>query len=180
MQRLIKATFVLVVFFACRGGRFADGVQADLIDAARGGDVRALQGALARGASPNAIDDGPNGWTPLLHAIHKGQAGSVTALLDAGADPNRSSREGTTPLTMAAGYGYAPIVREPLHRGADPSLANARGETARDLALTGVTDIDRFTYFSCQDETAALLANVKAQKSALRWAKMKRCATGSS
>jgi hypothetical protein len=176
MRRLIKTAFVLFVFFACRGGRFAEGVQADLIDAARGGDVRALQGALARGAKLNATDDGLNGWTPLLHAIHKGQAGSVTALLEAGADPNRPGRDGSTPLTMAAGYGYAPIVRELLRRGAEASLANGRGETARDLALTGVTDIDRFTWFTCQDETAALLRHVKAEPSAVRWAKIKGCA----
>src|ERR1051325_1467442 len=176
MRRLIKTAFVLIVFFACRGGRFADGVQADLIDAARIGDVRAVRGAIARGASPNALDYGLNGWTPLLHAIHKGQASSVTALLEAGADPNRPGADGATPLTMAAGYGDAPIVRQLLKRGADPELANGRGETARELAPTGGTDVDRFTYFSCQDETASLLARVKAKSSAVRWAKIKGCA----
>ncbi|HKO58753.1 MAG TPA: ankyrin repeat domain-containing protein [Thermoanaerobaculia bacterium] len=180
MRRIIHVAVFLVIFYACRGGRLADGMQADLIDAARAGDVPALRSALSLGADPNATDEGLNGWTPLLHAIHKGQAGSVTVLLDAGADPNHPGRDGATPLTMAAGYGYAPIVRELLRRGADPRLANGKGETARDLALTGVTDVDRFTWFSCQDETAALLANVEAQEASLRWAKMKRCGAVSS
>jgi ankyrin repeat protein len=175
MRRLLHLLVFYAIFFACRGGRIAEGVQADLIQAARAGNVPAVRSAIARGADVNAPDQGINGWTPLMHAIHKGQPAAAKALVEAGADPNRSARNGGTPLLMASGYGYAPIVRELLRHGADPRIPNAKGETARDLALTGVTDIDRFTWFSCQNETAALLAGTPAQQSSLRWAKMKRC-----
>src|ERR1043165_9625531 len=91
------------------------------IGAVRSGNVAEVRQKLAQGADPNA-PDGVNDWTPLLHAIHKNQLGSVEALLDGHADPNRAVN-GLTPLMMAAGYGYTPIVRLLLARGADPNRA---------------------------------------------------------
>lgn len=166
---------VLFFIFACQPGRFASGVQQDLIDAARDGDVAAIRAAIAKGADPNKLDEANSGWTPLLHAIHRNQPASVAALIDAGADPNRPGQGGETPLMMAAGYGYAPTVQLLLARGADRHYANRKGETALDFALTGVADIDRFTYFDCQDKTAALLAGAKARPASISWAKAKGC-----
>ena len=60
---------------------------------------------------------------------------------------------------MAAGYGYTDIVKILLAHNADPRLAARDGITAVDLARSGVSDIDRFTVFDCQNDTVkALLA----------------------
>jgi hypothetical protein len=130
-----------------------------LIAAARAGNVSMIRLLKSRGADPNLRDAAVNSWTPLFHAVHKDQPGSIKALLDAGANPNGADANGTTPLMMAAGYGYTGIVKLLLARGANPRLAMHDGVTAIDLARSGVPDIDRFTVFSCQDDTVrALLA----------------------
>src|SRR5689334_9352436 len=55
--------------------------------AARTGATDAINVLIDAGADVNRRDD-RNGWTPLLHAVHKQQAGAVRALLERGADPN--------------------------------------------------------------------------------------------
>lgn len=128
-----------------------------LAGAARRGDVAGVGNLIRRGASTEE-GSGVNNWTPLLHAIHKNQARAAFALIDAGADPNYTRSE-TTALMMAAGYGQEEIVRGLLKRGADPLRLNTKGETALDLALSGVTDIDALTAGRCQTGTVrALLA----------------------
>lgn len=143
-----------------------------LADAARAGDIAAIRDLTAHGADPNEAV-GQNNWTPLEHAIHKAQLKSVEVLLDAGADPNRADAGGTTPLMMAAGYGYTDIVQLLLRRGAKPSAK------ALDMALTGVSDIDRFTLFQCQDQTVNALRaadpSMSVSPRALMWARAKRC-----
>jgi len=127
-----------------------------LIDAARDGDTTTIRALVAHGASPNETG-GVNGWTPLEHAVHKNQLQSIETLLDAGADPNIADRNGTTPLIMAAGYGNTPLVEVLLRRGANPHLTNREGQNALDAALSGTSDIDRFTLFDCQSSTVATL-----------------------
>ncbi len=127
-----------------------------IIAAARSGQPDAIRLLAARGADPNRRG-GVNGWTPLLHAIHKNRKVSVIALLGAGADVNRRGSGGATPLTMAAGYGYADIVEVLLEYGADPHLADAHGNNALTHAINGVGDIDRFTLGACQPETVRVL-----------------------
>lgn len=149
------------------------------INAVRNGDVPAVRAMLARGADPNS-GEGINDWTPLLHAVHKNQLGSVEALLDGHADPNRAVNGGT-PLMWAAGYGYTPIVRLLLARGADPRLRDLDGETAVDYAVAGMIDIDRFTFFSCQDDTVRALIAANAPRTVTqrsrRWGKLKGCSS---
>ena|SRR5947209_5625682 len=147
------------------------------IGAVRSGNVAEVRQLLAQGADPNA-PEGVNHWTPLMHAVHKNQLGSVAALLDGHADPNRAVNGGT-PLMMAAGYGYTPIVRLLLARGADPRIRDLDGETAVDWAIVGMTDLDRFTFFSCRDDTVRALLSANAPRtiarSTRRWGWIKRC-----
>ena len=92
-----------------------------LSDAAREGNVAQMRTLLGQGADPDEFS-GSNGWTPLMHAIHKNQIASVTVLLDAHANPNLPTLSGQTPLMMAAGYGQVATVRLLLKRGADPRI----------------------------------------------------------
>src|SRR6058998_2152044 len=88
-----------------------------------------------------------------MHAIHKGQKGSVQALVAAGADVNAKSGKGITALIMAAGYGYGDIVQLLLDKGADPYAETSDGDNALAAAVGGVPDIDKFTVGKCQTET---------------------------
>ena len=60
------------------------------------------------------------------------QAGGVTALLRAGADPNREDSGGETPLHAAVGpnLGKPSVVQALLQGGADPGRTNGTGLTA--------------------------------------------------
>jgi ankyrin repeat protein len=89
-----------------------------LHQAARSGDLRAVTDLLGAGTDPEALDQGPNGWTPLLHAIHKDQLQTVRLLLARGADPNRLAANGTSALNLAASQGELEIVRTLLAAGA--------------------------------------------------------------
>ena len=154
--RFLLAAAALLAFVACRPPSAWD--MPPIIGAARGGDTTRLEQLLAAGADPN-VQAGVNHWTPLLHAIHKNQVGSVRVLLDHGARIDAPGGGGVTPLIMAAGYGYTPIVRMLLDAGADPRLSDHHGTDALSAAVAGVPDIDRFTVGHCQTETVrALLA----------------------
>jgi ankyrin repeat protein len=170
MRKLLAAALLLA---ACSAGQHG---MTPLASAAREGNAKAIAELCARGADPDAPSGG-NDWTPLLHAVHTDQPGSVRALLDAGANPDAAPPNGITPLMMAAGYGRRPIVDQLLRHGAHTGIRDPSGAVALDYALTGMTDIDAFTYFQCQNDTARALAPVSPhpQKSSLRWARIKGC-----
>jgi hypothetical protein len=150
-----------------------------LIEAARAGDTAGIARLAGAGSDLNA-PGGVNNWTPLMHAIHKHQANSVKALLEAGADVNRISGR-TTALILAAGYGDAEIVGILLEHGADARLALPDGRTALSAAVEGSNDMDQYTAGSCQTETVqALLRHdprlrVPAESAAARTASKAGC-----
>src|SRR5256885_1746096 len=148
------ALIAFLLMVACGTGSRDN--EPSLIAAVRGGDAAAVTRMVKAGADPN-MRAGVNGWPALMHAVHKHQLATAAALLDAGADPNRGYPHNYTPLMMAAGYGHTDMVKLLLARGANPRAADDRGATALDYARDGTNDIDRFTLFSCQDETARLL-----------------------
>lgn len=132
----------IAVFIACAALTPACGPDPTstppLIVVSRSGDAGAIKALIAAGA-PVDERDRRNGWTPLVHAIHKNRAEAVRVLLDAGADPNTRHGGGSTPLMFAAAYGNVAIVRDLLDHGADPrarrpdgldALANAVGSGA--------------------------------------------------
>ena len=141
-------------------------IQSALIAAARFGNHAAIPFLASAGADLN-LPAGVNGWPPLMHAIHKNQAGSAEALIKTGANVNHTQSDGETALMMAAGYGYLDIVRILLRNGADSAMKNAAGNTALDFAVTGVTDVDRFTYGRCQADTVKILLEKIAGNSAV-------------
>ncbi|GEM_PF-433998 len=147
----LAAIFSVSILIGC-------GIQPDnpLIGAARSGDTQTIVKLLGAGADANRRW-GVNGWTPLMHAIHKNQKASVEALLAGGADVNVRGNGGITALMMAAGYGYADIVQLLLDKAADPYAETPDGDNALVMAVGGVPDIDKFTVGKCQAQTVAAL-----------------------
>jgi len=139
-MRTLAALAALFVFYGC-----TTVPPCPLAGCARRGDLDGIRRLAQAGANLNE-PSGVNSWTPLHHAIHKNQPGSVRLLLELGAAVNARSPHGVTPLMMAAGYGYDGIVRILLDHHADPVLKDEHGATALDHARHGVTDIDRWTW----------------------------------
>ena len=70
------------------------------------------------------------GFTALLYAVREGHQEAALALLDAGADINRSSRgDATSPMLIAMINGHFDLGMTLFRRGADPSLASEAGTT---------------------------------------------------
>lgn len=110
--------------------------------AARSGNVETVTGLLDAGADLEELDSGPNGWTPLLHAIHKGQIRVVRLLLARGADPNRPARNGTSPVNLAASQGELAILRTLVAAGA--RVDSSANEALLNAAAGGHTRVVRF------------------------------------
>jgi len=165
---------VLVLLSACGGSSDSD----PLTGAVRAGDVAATAALLQHGADPNR-PAGVNDWPPLMHAVHKNQLGTAETLLEHGADVDRGDPNGVTPLMMAAGYGNNEMVALLLRHHANSHVRAHDGATALDFALTGTSDIDKFTLLQCQSSTVALLLragpDVKPQRSSKAFAAAKRC-----
>jgi hypothetical protein len=70
------------------------------LQAARGGQVEALQRLLAQGVAINTRDD--KGNTALMLAVTHRQLHAVRTLLDMGADPALVNNEGWTALRLAS------------------------------------------------------------------------------
>ena len=122
--------------------------------AARKGDIVALRALARAGHDLNAADPGLNHWTPLLHAIHKGQRDSIRVLIAAGADVNRATTDGLSPLEMAAGNAQADIVRTLLAAGADP---REPGVFTAAVAGGAMTDIERPLLGRCNTDVVQAL-----------------------
>jgi len=78
----------------------------------------------------NEMVTATGGMTPLHFAVRQGQADTVKALLDAGADLNFvSAGDQTSPLLMATINGQFDLALYLLERGADPKPASENGVT---------------------------------------------------
>lgn len=108
-----------------------------MIWAARAGRTESIALLAAAGAPAAFRDEGPNGWEPLHHAVHKNRAGSVRALLAAGAEVDAVNPKGLTPLMLAAAQGEGEIVEILLAAGADPARSQGDGDNALTYALFG-------------------------------------------
>jgi ankyrin repeat protein len=116
---------------------FADHGFLPLDWAARFGQVETMRALFDAGAKLDKQDDGPNGWTPIQHALHKNQTKAALALLEWGADPNSRSRSGETPLMRAACQGNLEVVRYLLAHGADPRAETQHHRNALHFCLNG-------------------------------------------
>ncbi len=64
---------------------------------------------------------GPEGQTPLMHAVLMGKAGAVKYLLENGADTTIGEKDGYTPLHAAGFQGRAKVAELLIAHGLDPS-----------------------------------------------------------
>jgi len=99
-----------------------------LIDAAKRGDVAAVQAALAGKVDVNAAE--PDGSTALHWAARRGDAEIVRFLIKAGANVRAATRFKITPLSLAATNGNAEIIARLLEAGADANDTSQEGQTA--------------------------------------------------
>lgn len=127
-----KSVFWLALLAVCALGAkaYAD-PYADLIAACVKGDLAGAQAAIASGADVNKLD--ASGNPPLTTAIFWPEI--VSALLDAGADPNRGA---LTPLYNAASNGSTETVRLLLAKGAKPD----GGGSALEASIKGTNNAD--------------------------------------
>ena len=91
-------------------------VNAQLLVAARQGDVEGVKKSLAQGALPNSRNR--QGKTALMMAIEKNQTAIFQLMLDAGTDVNLASLEKVTPLIAASYAGQVDMVKKLIAKGA--------------------------------------------------------------
>ncbi|MDT7542213.1 MAG: uncharacterized protein QOE33_2117 [Acidobacteriota bacterium] len=137
--------------------------------AALAGDATAIKSLLDAKADPNARDCNTQGWTPLIHAIHRNQNDVARLLVERGADVNErvgscgeaKVETGMTPLMFAAMYDNTETVKFLVEHGADARAMDG-DNNALSYALAGgslgrLADIDRAATHPCPVETAKLL-----------------------
>lgn len=113
---------------------------AQLLEAARDGDVNLLREALANGAYvldivKGRLDctvnvKGRFGCTALILASNNNHPEIVKALIDAGADVNLQDKWDNTALIWASSQGHTEIVKALLAAGAKIELQTDTGSTA--------------------------------------------------
>jgi ankyrin repeat protein len=133
----------------------------DLIKAIveRGANVNAkltrnLPGRSGMDSGDTTLDEGT---TPFMRAARSGDAATMRALLEAGADPKLVTKDGTSALQFAAGVGYRDknttgteaealeALQVCVDRGLDINQANSKGETAlHGAASRGADSIVRY------------------------------------
>ena len=106
----------------------------NLFDAAKAGDLEAVEDFVAIGRDVNEVDEGLR--TPLHFAVAYGHADIARELLTSGANLEAKERQGNTPLHYACGYGRAELVNLLVGAGADASSENGEGKTPLEL-VTG-------------------------------------------
>mmetsp|Transcript_16790 Transcript_16790/g.32116 ORF Transcript_16790/g.32116 Transcript_16790/m.32116 type:complete len:298 (-) Transcript_16790:880-1773(-) len=104
----------------------------NLWDAAKYGDLEAVEDFVAVGKDVNAQDD--VGRTPLHFAVAYNHVDVVQELLNNKAQVDIVDTKNNTPLHYAAGYGREDSILLLLDAGCDLSVKNDTGKTAGELA----------------------------------------------
>ena len=136
--------------------------KADTIwNAARDGDVKAIELLIAKGKDVNAIDD--NDRTPLSIASLLGRTEAAKRLVESGADVRLRARGNQTVLHLAAFLGHSGIVRFLLEQDADINATNANAQTPLDICTTAWKEVEPVIDF-LDDQFDVELDREKVQK----------------
>ena len=95
------------------------------VSAAKGGNLEVLQWTRANGCPWKP----PRNEKAMIIAAQEGQETVVRALLEAGADVNKTLDKGATPLYIAAQNSHEAVVRALIELGADVNKAKDNGVT---------------------------------------------------
>jgi ankyrin repeat protein len=139
---VVAAAFAVWWFFP---GQQQKRRNAALIEAARSGDVSAVEAALDQGGDVNARD--ADGLTPLMHAAHGDRPDIanpaptdhpevVDILIRRGADANAKTESGFVALFWAARFGHGGVAKVLIAHGADVNAKDKDGMTALIWAAT--------------------------------------------
>ncbi|NYZ73791.1 ankyrin repeat domain-containing protein [Candidatus Micrarchaeota archaeon] len=102
-----------------------------LVESFQAGNMEQAKAILLAGADVNATD--VMGWTPLMMAAERGDAGFVRLLLERNADVNHKSHRGLTAPMLAAAGGHTEVV-EILKNAAKAHGKAADGMVGPELA----------------------------------------------
>jgi ankyrin repeat protein len=139
---------------------------ASLLEAAKAGDVSAVQASLKQNKDANLSD--PDGTTPLHWAVQQERLDIVQALISAGANVNAKNRYATTPLALAATSGNAAITHALLKAGADVRVTIPEtGSVLTAAARTGNPDVIKLLLAAGADVN---FAERRSGQTALMWA----------
>lgn len=164
-----------VITLAREYGQFSDNfLRVGLMRSTERGRVVATEYLLDLGAK---TDVATNRLSPLLRAVERDHYHIVRLLLDHGASPDSTDKEGRTALMTAAWKNLADIVQFLIMRGAD---VNARDHRRRN-ALHNLA-ADKECHWGWGDEIVSLLLRTECEidaqdelgRTPLHWA----CATG--
>jgi ankyrin repeat protein len=107
-------------------------LNAELREAARDGDTKALQELIGEGAEVDARDD--DGKTALMHAVLLGETKTAGMLIDKGTSVDAKDDFGRTALMLAAENGRTETAEMLISRGAGLDARDNWGGTALTLA----------------------------------------------
>lgn len=172
MCLVVRAGLVLVVAFgACLVSAsplaWAAGGDLRVVNAARRGDIKALQEALRAKADVNAPQ--PDGATAIHWAAHRGDALMADALIKAGANVNATEEGGVTALALAATNGDEAMVDRLIKAGAKSNLGRETAVLA--AARTGSVPVMRLLLAAGGDPNAK---EPVRHQTALMWAASER------
>jgi len=86
---------------------------AGIFDAAKSGDAQ-LAATLLEGNKGLTAGYDENGWTALHQAASRGNEKMFNAVVSAGGDLNRKTKDGRTPLEVAQSQAFIRAVRKVL------------------------------------------------------------------
>ena len=139
-----------------------------MIEAARRGDVKALERALFLGYRPN--ERGRDRIPAVMIAARRGHYEAVEFLLEQGARPDYEAFDGGTSLTAAAHQNRRDIVELLLQHGAKPNKRGLGQETALIIAVrAGFAELAELLLKEGADPLFADLTG----RNALDWAELK-------